>query len=130
MSGDLFAKIVSIVDHVPRHVRGKSLVAAILDSYGNVGVAVATKRSMRWQARHDELLLIVPNFKVREPVPWAAIPTVIFTAHNYLDWWIETRNDPDFGGFREHVTMYKLRKLENAGTGPRRSLHLPDIAYT
>ena len=115
---------------VPRHLRGDSLAAIILDSYGNWNTAVAFKKSMKQQARHDELCLIIPGVKLREPVPWGAIPILINIARFYLDWWVDTRNDPDFGGFAEHVTMYKLRRSENSGSGPRYPLHLPEIAFT
>jgi hypothetical protein len=39
--------------------------------------------------------LVVPDYTVREPVPWSEIPTVIGRAEAYIVEWIRTRNDPD-----------------------------------
>lgn len=109
-------------------LRGKSVVAAILDSYGGVRVVVSRKSELKHLVRHDELCVIVPNVRVREPIPWNWIPNVIRGAHAELDRWIATRNDEDYGGFREHVVMRRLRELEHSGS--KHSLHLPDIVTT
>lgn len=111
---------------VARIMRGKSVVAAVLDSYGGVRVIVSHKSKLKHHIRHDELCLVVPDVRIREPVPWSWIPCVIRGAHAHLDWWIKTRNDPEYGGFREHVVMRGLRQLENPG----RSLNLLDICET
>ena len=73
----------------------RSAVAGILDGYGGWRTVVAPLRGMHHHVNPGELLLIVPNYKVQEPIPWNDIPGLIRRVDLYILEWIRTRNDPD-----------------------------------
>jgi hypothetical protein len=71
-------------------------------------------------------LLVVPRYKVREPVPWDDVPTVIARAEAYILEWIRTRNDPDDLA-DPAVTLFLLRRQRSFH---RESVNLLDIVET
>lgn len=73
----------------------KSSVAAVLDGYGGWHTIVGPRKTLNHHVRPGQLLLVVPDFKVEEPVPWNDIPQVIRRAEIHILWWIGSRNDPD-----------------------------------
>ena len=103
-----------------------SAVAAILDGYGGWHTVVAPRKSLKHHVRPGQLLLIVPELKVREPVPWNDIPKVIRRAELHILWWIGSRNDPDD---LKHpaVALFLLRRKR---TYHRESVSLYDIVET
>ena len=46
-----------------------SSVAGILDGYGGWHTVVAPRKSLPHHVRPGQLLLVVPDYKVKEPVP-------------------------------------------------------------
>jgi len=95
---------------VPRELRGDHVVAGIIDPSGAMRVVVTEHERLWAHPQVDELVLVVPRFGVACPVPWDGIPWVIRQAFTYADWWVKTRNDPDYGGFSQNVAGYlKLR---------------------
>ena len=56
---------------------------------------VAPRKSLRHHVRPGQLLLVVPDYKVKEPVPWNNIPGLIRRVELHILWWINSRNDPD-----------------------------------
>ena len=98
-----------------------------MDSYGGLRVVVTPRWRMKFHHRLDELLFVVPNFRIAEPVPWERIPEVVARVESYIAWFIATRNDPDFHN-QEHVKLYKLRCLEHPNS--KRALDLERIAET
>lgn len=111
---------------VPRILRGKSAVAAVIDPYGGIRTIINYPSKIKYGHRPYELCLVVPNFRVREPILWNAIPWIVKQAHDHALWWIRSRNDPDYGGFRENVTLFLIREKEN----PRRTINLFDLCET
>lgn len=103
-----------------------SVLAGILDTYGGLRFVVTRRRWLKHHVRHDELLVVVPNLKVHEPIYWHDMPGVVARIEREVDLWIKRRGVPNDPVAREAVTMYRLRCLESQ----RKSLHLPDIAYT
>jgi hypothetical protein len=101
-----------------------SAVAGILDTYGGLRVVVTPRWRMKYHKRHDELLFVVPDFKVQEPVPWEKIPALIATVERHIDWWIKTRNDPDDLN-QEPIKLYRLRCMEHPHG--KRALNLEHI---
>jgi hypothetical protein len=92
-----------------------SAVAGILDRYGGLRVVVTEPWRMRFHVRRGELLFVVPEFKIREPVPWDYIPILIRRVELYIEWWIQTRNDPD---------ILRLRQIKNYIKNPNASHNL------
>lgn len=103
-----------------------SSVAAVLDGYGGWHTVVAPRKSLRHHVRGGQLMLVVPNFTVREPVPWHDIPSVIGRAERYILEWIRTRNDPDVLA-QPAVTLFLLRRKRTYHCG---SVNLHDIVET
>ena len=103
-----------------------STVAAVLDGYGGWHTVVAPRRSLKHHVRPGQLLLVVPDFKVREPVPWNDIPKVIRRAELHILWWIGSRNDPDD---LKHpaVALFLLRRQR---TYHRETVNLFDMVET
>src|SRR5215475_6822454 len=100
-------------------------LAAIVDSYGGLRVVVAPARTFRHHVRPGEMLFQVPDFKIREPVPWEKIPYVIALAERQVAWWIRTRNDPADLEL-EPIRFYRLRQLRAC----HRSVDLTRIVET
>jgi len=105
----------------------KSNIAGVMDSYGGLRVVVTERWRMKHHQRHDELLFIVPNFRIAEPVPWERIPEVVARVESYIAWFIASRNDPDFHN-QEHIKLYKLRCLEHPHS--KRATNLEHIVET
>lgn len=103
-----------------------SSVAAVLDGYGGWHTVVSRRGAMRHHVRPGQLLLVVPGFKVREPVPWSDVPMVIGRAEAHILEWIRTRNDPDT---LKHpaVALFLLRRTR---AFHRESVNLLDIVET
>lgn len=76
-------------------MKKQSYVSGILDPYGGLRTVVDLDRTFKHHVRCDEMLFVVPNFRVTEPVRWEKIPFVIKTVEKYIHYWIKTRNDPD-----------------------------------
>src|SRR4051812_38468291 len=72
-----------------------SAVAAVLDGYGGWHTVVSPRKNLKHHIRRGQLLLVVPGYRVSEPVPWNDIPTVIRRTELHILEWIRTRNDPD-----------------------------------
>jgi hypothetical protein len=102
-----------------------SSVFGILDPYGGLRVVV-TAGNIEHHARPYEIAIVVPDLKIREPVPWGKIPWLIHTVENHVDWWIAVRNDPDTLA-NECIVMRKLRMSRAFNRG---SVDLCDIVET
>ena len=63
-----------------------SSVAGILDGYGGWHTVVALRKSLRHHVRPGQLLLVVPDYKVKEPVPWNNIPGLIRHVELHILW--------------------------------------------
>lgn len=103
-----------------------SAVAGILDGYGGWHTVVAPRASLKYHVRPGQILIVVPNYKIQEPVPWNSIPIVTGMAEHAILEWIRTRNDPDD---LKHpaVSLFLLRRQR---TYHRESVNLYDIAET
>lgn len=104
----------------------RSAVAAILDGYGGWHTVVAPRQSLRHHLHPGQLMLVVPGFTIKEPVPWNEIPIVIGRAEAYILEWIRTRNDPD--DLKDPaVALFLLRRQRTYNCG---SVNLYDIVET
>ena len=103
-----------------------SLVAAVLDGYGGWHTVVSRRKDLRHHVRPGQLMLVVPGFKIKEPVPWDDIPMVIGRAEAHILEWIRTRNDPDTLN-HPAVSLFLLRRQR---AFHRESVHLGDIVET
>jgi hypothetical protein len=103
-----------------------SSVAAVLDGYGGWHTVVAPHNLLKHHVRPGQLMLVVPHYRVREPVPVGDIPTVIRRAELYVLEWIGSRNDPDA---LKHpaVALFLLRRKR---TYHCESVNLYDIVET
>jgi hypothetical protein len=99
--------------------------AGIIDTYGSVRFVVAHQKDFKHHARHDELLIVVPDLLVHEPIAWGDIPGCIRRIERAIDEWIARgiSNEPTA---KEAVTMYRLRCLEQQ----QQSLDLTAIVET
>ena len=104
----------------------KSAVAGILDGYGGWHTVVAPRASLKHYVRPGQILLVVPSYKVCEPVPWDDIPRLISRVESYILWWIETRNDPED---LEHPAV-KLFLIRRTRGHQRCTVNLHDIVET
>ena len=68
-------------------------------------------------------MVVVPRFKVKEPVPWNDIPMVIGRAELAILEWIGTRNDLSDPA----IALFLLRRKRGFNRG---SVHLGDIVET
>lgn len=113
---------------MPSPVRRAQLsnLAAIVDIYGGFRVVVAQESTFKHHVRPGEMIFIVPNFKIREPVPWHDVPYVIERARQEIENWIATRNDPD-SIEKGPIKLYRLRQLASF---QRQTVNLFDIVET
>ena len=88
-----------------------SHVAGILDTYGGLRFIVTHKASFKHHMRDDEVLLVVPNTLVHEPIAWGDIPGLIGKIEWYVRKWID-ENSPNELHTQQAVQMYRLRCLE------------------
>jgi hypothetical protein len=103
-----------------------SHLAGILDTYGGLRFIVAHRNSFKHHVRHDELLIVVPNLVVHEPIAWNDIPIVVERITLTVNDWIE-RNHPNEFFAQEAIKMYRIRRLEGQFA---RSLDLGAIVET
>lgn len=103
-----------------------SSVAAILDGYGGWHTVVAPRKTLKHHIRPGQIMIVVPNYKIQEPVPWNNIPIVTGMAEHAILEWIRTRNDPDDLA-HPAVALFLLRRQR---TYHRESVHLGDIVET
>ena len=101
-----------------------SSVAAIVDTYGGFRVVVTQEWRFGFHLSPGEMLFVVPNFKVNEPVKWHAIPYVIKRAQKEVERFIKTRNDPEL------PEVLKLYQLRQSRTYQRETVNLHDICET
>ena len=94
----------------------KSSVAGIVDPYGGLRIVVAPRSTFKHHVAEGELLFIVPNVAVREPVPYHKWPWLERVTRKHIDWWIKTRNDPD-DIEKGPVKLYRLRCLRTYQQG-------------
>ncbi len=104
-----------------------SIVAAVLDTYGGMGVVVTHRKNLKHHVRHDELAIVAPGLIVHEPIAWNDIPIVIRRMEIEVDKWI-ARGIPNDPLHREIVTMYRLRCAEHPDN--RGSRDLTKLVYT
>lgn len=99
--------------------------AGILDIYGGLRFVAAPLRNLVFHPLQDEMLFIVPDLWVEEPIEWNFIPTFIARIEAFVQEWIRGRNDP---AVRESlpIKLYGLRCLEQN----KESLDLYSIAET
>jgi hypothetical protein len=90
-----------------------SIVAGILDTYGGLRCVVEYRDQLKHHARHDEVTIIVPNFKVHEPIGFTERPMIEALVLRAVNDWIGRRGIPNEPHAREAVIMYGLRQLEN-----------------
>lgn len=100
-----------------------SAVAGILDGYGGWHTVVAPRKSLKHHVRPGQIMVVVPQFKVQEPVPWNDIPMVIGRAELAILEWIGTRNDLSDPA----IALFLLRRKR---TYHCESVHLGDIVET
>ena len=103
-----------------------SSVAAVLDGYGGWHTVVAPRKSLKHHVRPGQLLLVVPGFKIKEPVPWIDIPMVTGRAEARILEWMRTRNDPDDLA-HPAVALFLLRRQRGFH---QESVNLYDIVET
>lgn len=101
-------------------------VAGVLDGYGGIHVVVALEESFPQHVRPGQILIPLPSYYVKTPVPWNDIPTLIARVEWYVNEWIRGLNDPDI---REHEAI-KLYLIRQKRTYNKKTIHLEDIAYT
>lgn len=104
----------------------RSRVAAVLDGYGGWHVVVTQPHDMQNHVRAGQLLVLVPNLTVKEPVEWGRIPALLARVEQYILRWIEERNDPEL---RDHIAV-KLFLLRRTRGFCRNSVNLHDIVET
>ena len=102
-------------------------IAIILDTWGGSRTVVGTPESIQCNVRHDELVYVVPNLIVHEPIAWGDIPIVIERARLELVKWLDTRPNLTEIGY-ECVKMYRIRSLRHNQS--RRSLDFSEITLT
>lgn len=100
-----------------------SSVAGILDGYGGWHVVVAPRKTLKHHVRPGQIMVIVPHFKVQEPVPWNDIPMVIGRAELAILSWIGRQNDLSDPA----IALFLLRRQRGFNRG---SVHLGDIVET
>jgi hypothetical protein len=102
-----------------------SRLAGILDTYGGLRFVVTHKQNLGAHARADEVLIVVPDLRVHEPIAWGDIPSVISRIELEVERWL-ARGEPNEPHACQAARMYRLRKLEQH----RRSLDLSAIVET
>jgi hypothetical protein len=103
-----------------------SAVAAVLDGYGGWHTVVAPRASLKHHWRPGQIMLVVPELRVREPVPWNEIAMITSRAELHILEWIRTRNDPET--LRDPaVVLFLLRRMRTYNKG---SVNLHDIVET
>lgn len=100
-----------------------SSVAAVLDGYGGWHTVVAPRATLKHHIRPGQILVVVPFFKVYEPIPWNDIPTVIGRAELAILEWIGRQNDRSDPA----IALFLLRRTR---TYHRESVNLGDIVET
>lgn len=103
-----------------------SAIAGILDRYGGLRFVVAPADALACHVRCDEVLVVVPDVRVHEPVAWSDVPSIIARIELEVGRWVASMpNEPHA---REAVVMYQLRQKEDPRS--KRSLDLSRIVET
>jgi hypothetical protein len=100
-----------------------SSVAGILDGYGGWHTVVAPRASLKHHVRPGQIMVVVPQYKVKEPVPWDEVPTVTRRAELAILEWIGQRNDLSDPA----IALFLLRRKRGYQQG---SVNLYDIVET
>jgi hypothetical protein len=100
-----------------------SSVAGILDGYGGWHTVVAPRASLKHHVRPGQIMVVVPQYKVKEPVPWDEVPTVIRRAELAILEWIGQRNDLSDPA----ISLFLLRRKR---TYHRESVNIHDLVET
>jgi hypothetical protein len=103
----------------PSHLGG------IVDIYGGIRFVVTHKKDFKHHLREDELLIVVPNLLVHEPIAFGDFPNVMARIVYEVDLWID-HNHPNHPTTVNAIKLYRLRKLEQN----QRTHHIPDIVET
>jgi hypothetical protein len=88
-------KLLPFLD--PQNYPGETLssVAGIIDPHGGIRFVVSEEwRIFEHHVLPEEVCFVVPDFRIKEPVVWDYIPTLIRRVELYILWWLETRNAP------------------------------------
>lgn len=88
-----------------------SVLAGIIDTYGNIRYVVTQRSKLKHHRRHDEVCIVVRGVKVFEPIPWDEIPYTIRRIQKAVNDWLE-RGLPNEPYAREAAIMYCLRCQE------------------
>lgn len=102
-----------------------SVLAGIIDSYGGIRYVVTQSESLKHHVRCDELLIVVPDLIVHEPIAWNDIPIVIERVNLWVEEWLRGRPNLDDVGYNA-IKMYRIRQLHN----PNRTIDLHEIVET
>ena len=100
-----------------------SSVAAVLDGYGGWHCVVAPRAALKHHRRPGQIMVIVPFYKVYEPIPWNDIPGVIAKAEQAALDYIGRQNDRSDPA----IALFLLRRQR---TYHRESVNLGDIVET
>jgi hypothetical protein len=100
-----------------------SNVAAVLDGFGGIHFVVAPRKSLRHHVRPGQILIVVPGFKIQEPVPWGDVPMVIARAELAALEWIGKQNDRSDPA----IALFLLRRQRGFNRG---SVDLHSIVET
>jgi len=104
----------------------KSSIAGIIDPWGGLRIVVAQPDTFKHHIAEGEMLFVVPNARVREPVPYHKLGWLERVTRKHIGWWIRTRNDPD-AIEKGPVKLYRLRELR---TNHRGTVNLHDVVET
>jgi hypothetical protein len=100
-----------------------SSVGAVLDGFGGWHCVVAPRKSLRHHVRPGQILIIVPHFKVQEPVPFDDYAMIINRAELAALEWIGRQNDRSDPA----IALFLLRRQRGFNRG---SVNLYDIVET
>lgn len=103
-----------------------SVLAGILDTYGGIRYVVTYRSELKRHKRHDEVMIVVPDVTVHEPIASWDIPGVTRCVDLAVDEWL-ARGTPNEPHARECAVMYKLRRSRGFN---RDSVHIHDLVET
>lgn len=104
-----------------------SSVAVILDDYGGERFVVARRKTLKHHVRHGELLFVVPDFLVQEPVPLGGVAYVTTRAKKALIAWLDTRPNLDE---QQHRVVLLWRLHQQRHPERNNSVNLCDLVET
>jgi hypothetical protein len=111
----------------------KSHIAGILDAHGGLRVVVGTLKSIyaNCSIMFPERLFILPwpqCYVILDKdgkIPWDEIPWTVRRVELYIEWWCQTRNDPDdltHISIQRYLPRFALKNRD--GTGGDGALHI------